>query len=64
MQNKGAIRLLAIAFALVSLYQLYFTFKTKSVENDAREFAMGDIQKEQAYLDSICGRVSLQFLRY
>ncbi len=61
MQNKGAIRLLAITFALVSLYQLSFTFKTKSVENDAREFAGGDIQKEQAYLDSIAGESVYNF---
>lgn len=53
MQNKGAIRILAIAFALVSLYQLYFTYKTKSVENDAREYAKGDARIEAAYLDSI-----------
>ncbi len=27
MQNKGAITLLAVALALVSLYQLFFTYK-------------------------------------
>lgn len=32
MQNKGAITLLAIALALVSLYQLSFTWKTNRVE--------------------------------
>jgi len=53
MQNKGAIRLLAIAFALVSMYQLYFTYKTKSVERDAQEYAQGDARLESAYLDSI-----------
>lgn len=53
MQNKGAIRILAIAFALVSMYQLFFTYKTKSVEKDAREYARGDAQLESAYLDSI-----------
>ena len=32
MQNKGAITLLTIALALVSLYQLSFTWKTNRVE--------------------------------
>ena len=37
MQNKGAIKLLAIALALVSLYQLFFTYKTTQVEKAARD---------------------------
>lgn len=61
MQNKGAIRLLAIAFALVSLYQLYFTYKTRSVENDAREYAKGDARIEAAYLDSISSQPVYNF---
>jgi len=61
MQNKGAIRILAIAFALVSLYQLYFTYKTKSVENDAREYAKGDAHIESAYLDSISNQTVYNF---
>ena len=32
MQNKGAITLLTIALALVSLYQLSFTWKTNRVD--------------------------------
>ncbi|MFO8087396.1 MAG: protein translocase subunit SecDF [Bacteroidales bacterium] len=39
MQNKGAIRLFAIVFALVSLYQLSFTFFASRVENKADEYA-------------------------
>ena len=39
MQNKGAIRLFAILLALVSLYQLVFTFQTRKVENRAAEYA-------------------------
>jgi len=49
MQNKGAIRLFAILLALVSLYQLSFTYVTKKVEKDAKESPQG----EQAYLDSV-----------
>jgi len=62
MRNKGAIRLLAIVFALVSLYQLTFTYVTKKVEKEAREFGAGDIKKEQAYLDSIRGEEVYNFL--
>ncbi len=62
MRNKGAIRLLAIVFALVSLYQLTFTYVTKSVEKTAQEFGAGDSQKEQAYLDSIRGEGVYNFL--
>lgn len=39
MQNKGAIKFFAIAFALVSLYQLSFTYMTKRVEKAATEYA-------------------------
>lgn len=39
MQNKGAIRFLAIVFALVSVYQLSFTFCTRQVESRARVYA-------------------------
>lgn len=39
MQNKGAIKVFAIALALVSLYQLSFTLVTSRVERKAREYA-------------------------
>ena len=53
MQNKGAIRVFAIALAVVCVYQLSFTFVTRKVENDAREYALGDTAREELYLDSI-----------
>ena len=40
MQNKGLIRLLAISLALVCFYQLYFTYKTSSVESDAKAYGI------------------------
>ena len=39
MQSKGAIRFLAIAFALVCLFQLSFTYCTRTIESDAVEYA-------------------------
>lgn len=53
MQSKGAIRFLAIALALVCIYQLSFTVVTKYWENKAKTFAQGDAKKEKAYLDSL-----------
>ena len=62
MQNKGAIRLFAILLAVVSLYQLSFTFFTKRTEKAAKEFAKGDHEKEFAYLDSIANEPVYNFL--
>ena len=40
MQNKGLIRLIAIALALVCFYQLYFTYKSYKVESDAKAYGI------------------------
>lgn len=53
MQNKAAIIILAIALALVTIYQLSFTGATYLVKKDAREFAKGSLVKENQYLDSV-----------
>jgi len=53
MQSKGAIKFIAIALAIVCIYQLSFTWKTHQVENQAKEFAKGDSAKERVYLDSM-----------
>ena len=53
MQNKGLIKFFAILFALVSIYQLSFTFVSSKVKNDATSFANGNPEKEARYLDSI-----------
>ncbi|EKB07599.1 protein translocase subunit SecDF [Myroides odoratimimus] len=53
MQNKGLVKFFAIIFALVSIYQLSFTFVTNHYEDKAKAFAGGDSTKELQYLDSI-----------
>lgn len=62
MQNKGLIRLFAILFGLVSLYQLSFSFFTSKVEGEAKEYAKsrGNLDNgrelaslEKKYLDSV-----------
>jgi len=39
MQNKGAIKIFAILLALACIFYLSFTWITRGVENDAKEFA-------------------------
>ena len=58
MQSKGFIKLIAVLLALACVYQLSFTFKTRSVEKKAVEYAAAfpleqQAEAEQHYLDSI-----------
>ena len=53
MQNRGLVKFFAILFALVSIYQLSFTFVSHNIETDAKIFAKGNSEKEVKYLDSI-----------
>lgn len=49
MQNKGFVKVFAIALTVVCLFYLSFTFRTRGLEKKAAESPMG----QQAYLDSI-----------
>lgn len=65
MQNKGLIKVFAILFGLVSIYQLSFTYIATKVEGEAKEYAVNRIAEdtenyvvareleEKNYLDSI-----------
>lgn len=65
MQNKGLIKVFAILFGLVSIYQLSFTYFATKVEAEAKEYAINKIPSseedyvakrdlaEKNYLDSI-----------
>jgi SecD/SecF fusion protein len=48
MQNKGAIKFFAIAFALVSAFQLSFTFFTNHIQSKATEYATSDVTSQIA----------------
>ena len=66
MQNKGAIKFLAIVFAIACAYQLSFTLVTRHVENQAAKYAAGDPIKEQNYLDSVKSQTvyNLGFIKF
>ena len=51
MQNKGFVKIFAIALTMVCLFYLSFTFRTRSIENKAAQS-----QDEQAYLDSVMNK--------
>jgi len=65
MHNKGLIRLFAILFGLVCVYQLSYTFIASKIESNAEEFAKNKISEEvtnyadlrddevKSYLDSV-----------
>ncbi|MEO6346360.1 MAG: protein translocase subunit SecDF [Aquaticitalea sp.] len=61
MQNKGLVKLFAVLFGLVSVYQLSFTFKANQIEANAEEIAAQKFQndpvksnaEEVRYLDSL-----------
>ena len=76
MQNKGLIKLFALLFGLVSIYQLSYTFITSKVEKEAEVFAASRISEaeedyvskrevlEANYLDSIGGNPILGYTTY
>ena len=52
MQNKGLVKLFALLFGLVSIYQLSFTFKANQIESNAKEAAIAKIaETEIDYVD-------------
>ncbi|MFC4720763.1 protein translocase subunit SecDF [Geojedonia litorea] len=63
MQNKGLVKLFALLFGLVSIYQLSFTFKANQIEDQAEAFATSKYDdpdlisaEEIRYLDSISNK--------
>ena len=53
MQNKGFVKVFAVALSLVCLFYLSFSIVTRYYTNKAKEYAAGDMKKEIHYLDSL-----------
>ncbi len=76
MQNKGLIKVFAILFGLVCIYQLSFTFITNNVESEAEDFARQKISEnvenysalrdveQQRYLDSVANEEIIAGITY
>ena len=76
MNNKGLIKLFALLFGLVSIYQLSYTFITSKIESDAEAYAAATVstdeedyvakreQAEARYLDSVAKNPILGFTSY
>lgn len=76
MQNKGLIKVFAILFGLVCIYQLSFTFITNNVESEAEDFARQKISEnvenysalrdveQQNYLDSVANKEIIAGITY
>jgi SecD/SecF fusion protein len=64
MQNRGLVKIFAVLFGLVSIYQLSFTFKANQIESNAEEIAAQKFQndpikrsaEEFRYLDSLSNK--------
>ncbi|WP_116770624.1 protein translocase subunit SecDF [Maribacter litoralis] len=76
MQNKGLIKLFALLFGLVSIYQLSYTFVTSKVEKEANTFAASRVSESEEgyvakretvaanYLDSIGNNTVFGYTNY
>ncbi len=76
MHNNGLIKFFALCFALVSIYQISFTFITSSVEQDAVSYSLSTVSETEknysekrqeiytSYLDSIADESIFGFTTY
>ena len=76
MHNNGLIKFFALCFALVSIYQISFTFITSSVEEDALSYSLSTVSETEknysekrqeiytSYLDSIADESIFGFTSY
>ncbi|GIM52506.1 protein translocase subunit SecDF [Capnocytophaga cynodegmi] len=62
MQNKGLIKLFALLFGLVSIFQLSFTYIANRVENKAKAFAEAKVSNAESNYVSKRERVESQYL--
>ena len=63
MQNKGLVKLFAILFGLVSIYQLSFTFKSNQIEKEAEEIAISKIPETEANYRALRSQEEANYLQ-
>ena len=62
MQNKGLVKLFALLFGLVSVFQLSFTFKSNQIESNANEYAIGKISDVEIDFDKKRNQEKINYL--
>ena len=62
MQNKGLVKLFALLFGLVSIYQLSFTFKANQIENNAAQYAISKVSESQIDFDKQRTAIEAKYL--
>ena len=62
MQNKGIIKLFALLFGLVSIYQLSFTFKANQIEDAAQQAAIAKYAETEEDYQSKRGLEEVRYL--
>ena len=62
MQNKGLVKLFAVLFGLVSIYQLSFTFKNNAAENEASAYATSKVDASAADANEQISNITANYL--
>ena len=62
MQNKGLVKLFALLFGLVSVFQLSFTLKSNQIENDATEYSINKVSNQEVDFDKKRNQEKINYL--
>ena len=62
MQNKGLVKLFALLFGLVSVFQLSFTIKSNQIESNASDFAIEKISNDEIDFDKKRNQEKINYL--
>ena len=62
MQNKGIIKLFALLFGLVSIYQLSFTFKANQIEDEAQMAAVAKYDESVENYQDLRAQAEIDYL--
>ncbi len=62
MENKGLIKLFAILFGLVSIYQIAFTFAGRKVERNAKQYAVSQVADTEPEYETKRSALEINYL--